>query len=67
MALLLRSLLAARLRSVEMAWHWTSSFSSNDRSSMSGCRKPDSMMGDSLDGWIETLRTQAAAERIRGR
>jgi hypothetical protein len=25
------------------------------------------MIGDSFDGWIETFRTQAAAERMRGR
>jgi hypothetical protein len=67
MAPLFLSLLAARFRSVEMAWHWTSSFSSKLRSSIRGCRKPESMMGDSFAGWIETLRTQAAAERMRGR
>ena len=67
MARLLPSLLAAKLRRVEMAWHWISSFSSYARRSISGARKPDSMMGDSFAGWIETLRTQAAAERTSGR
>jgi len=61
------SLLAAKFRRVEIAWHWTSSFSSNDSNSMRGVRKPESIMGDSFDGWIETFRTHAAAERMRGR
>jgi hypothetical protein len=67
MAPLFFSLLAARFLNVLIAWHWTSSFSSNDSNSMRGCRKPESMIGDSLDGWMETFRTQAAAERMRGR
>jgi len=66
MAVLLRSLEAARLRSVEMAWHWTS-VSSYARSSINGATKPPSMIGDSLLAWIDTLRTQAAADKINGR
>jgi hypothetical protein len=34
---------------------------------MSGVKKPESIIGDSFDGWIETFRTQAAADRMRGR
>lgn len=34
---------------------------------MRGCRKPASMIGDSFAGWMDTLRTHAAAERTRGR
>jgi len=58
---------AARLRSVEMAWHWISSLSVVPSRSTSGIRKPASMIGDSFDGWIEMLRMQATADRINGR
>lgn len=66
-ACLFFSELAAKFRSVEMAWHCTSSLSLNDSKLMSGCRKPDSMIGDSFCGWIETFRTHAAEERMSGR
>lgn len=66
-AVLFFSELAARFRSVEMAWHCTSSLSLNESRLMRGWRKPDSMIGDSFCGWMDTFRTQAAAERMSGR
>jgi hypothetical protein len=66
-AVLFFSELAARFRSVEIAWHCTSSLSLKDKRLMRGCRNPDSMMGDSFRGCIETFRTHAADERIKGR
>lgn len=67
MALLLRSELAAKFLSVEMAWHWISSLSSYESSSIKGLTKPSSMMGDSLAGWMEMFRIQATDDKISGK
>lgn len=64
---LLRSELAARLRNVDIAWHWTSSLSSYDNNSIKGLTNPSSMIGDSLAGWMDILRIQATDDKVRGR
>lgn len=67
MARLFRSELAARLRRVDIAWHWTSSLSSYDSKAIKGSTKPASIIGDSFAVWMDIFRMQATDDRMRAK